>query len=63
MYNVSFLGSRSMLTIPRLSYGTSSRLQRLHPTETMKFHDREIPAGVSYLILLICCKSSRTSNS
>lgn len=37
------------LTRYRFSYGVSSRLQRIHPTEAMQFHDWEIPAGVSLL--------------
>lgn len=41
------------LTIPRLSYGVSSRLQRLHPTGVMKFHEWEIPPGVNYLLISI----------
>lgn len=52
MHSIS-LGLCSILTIPRLSYGASTRLQRLHPTEALKFHDLEIPPGASYLILLI----------
>lgn len=35
------------LTAQRLSYGALGRLQRSHPFEAMKFHDWEIPAGVS----------------
>lgn len=34
----------------RFSHGVSSRLQRLHPTEVMKFHDWEIPPNVSSLL-------------
>jgi hypothetical protein len=49
---MSSLGLRSMLTIPRLSYGASACLQRSHPTEVMKIYDWEIPLGVS------CCESS-----
>lgn len=33
----------------RLSYGISSRLPRSSPTEVMKFHEWEIPPGVSLL--------------
>ncbi|KUJ12388.1 cytochrome P450 [Mollisia scopiformis] len=29
----------------RLSYGVSTRLQRIHPKESMRFQDYEIPAG------------------
>lgn len=55
-------GLRSKFTIPRFSYGVSSRLQRSHPSEIMKFHDWEIPPKVIYPILVICCGYSQTSN-
>jgi hypothetical protein len=40
------------LTSVRFSYGVSSRLQRSHPTEVMKFHEWEIPAGVRLSLLI-----------
>lgn len=45
----------SALTLKRLSYGLSTRLQRSHPFEVMKFRDWEIPPGVSLLVQLHLC--------
>jgi hypothetical protein len=47
MYNAIRSNLAFKFTIRRLSYGISTRLQRAHPTEVMKFHDWEIPPGVS----------------
>jgi len=41
------LSKSSHLTLYRLSYGISTRSPRIHPTETLTFHQYEIPAGAS----------------
>jgi hypothetical protein len=45
----------STLILKRLSYGFSTRLQRSHPFEIMKFRDWEIPPGVSLVVYLHLC--------